>query len=93
MAEAVQQNVLRKATVADSRDPEDTARLDASNPVATFAYYYQIRSNLSHRGKAAWRDFATVNDALSELLNITRTYLEHLQREDPSRANNATQQH
>ena len=51
-------------------------RLDPSNPKESLKYYYQVRSNITHRGKAATRDFATLRDSLTELHAIFRCVLD-----------------
>ena len=42
--------------VSDSRNPGQRIRLDTGRPGEASDFYYQVRSNLSHRGKAAWSD-------------------------------------
>jgi gamma-glutamylcyclotransferase (GGCT)/AIG2-like uncharacterized protein YtfP len=37
--------------------------------------WYQVRSNLQHRGKAAWRDFNILRNSLTGLTNVTRFLL------------------
>ena len=37
--------------------------------------WYQVRSNLQHRGKAAWRDFEILRNSLTGLANVTRFLL------------------
>lgn len=37
--------------------------------------WYQVRSNLQHRGKAAWRDFDILRNSLTGLANVTRFLL------------------
>jgi hypothetical protein len=78
MADAVKRNVHRSERVFDSRDPTNAQRLDPDDPKQSFGYYYRVRSNLSHRGKAAWRDFDMVHNSLTELLGITKDYLSYL---------------
>ncbi len=56
-------------------DPEDRVKLDPDNPRRSIDYYYQVRSNMAHRGKAAIRDRQIVGDALSELLEIHKRVL------------------
>lgn len=62
-------------TVYDSRDPEARAVLSVDDPRRAVRYYYQVRSNLSHRGKGAIRDGETVRQSLEELLIIFRKLL------------------
>lgn len=44
--------------------------LDPNNPEKSIRYYYQVRSNSIHRGKAAMRDFYILKPSLEELLDI-----------------------
>lgn len=37
--------------------------------------WYQVRSNLQHRGKAAWRDFEILRNSITGLANVTRFLL------------------
>ena len=39
-------------------------------------YYYQVRSNITHRGKGVAQDYELLRDSLSELLPIFRKVLE-----------------
>lgn len=55
-------------------DPGKKITLDPSNPKKALSYYYQIRSNITHRGKAVGRDFEILRNALSDLLCI-HTYV------------------
>lgn len=82
--EAVANHVQRDDKVADSRDPDDQSRLDASKPKKVFQYYYQVRSNLSHRGKAVFDDYDKVYFSLRELLGIVTDYLESLRQREVS---------
>jgi hypothetical protein len=50
--------------------------LDPNDPGKSILYYYQVRSNAVHRGKAVFRDFDILNDSLSELLRIFKDILE-----------------
>ena len=85
--EGVSEAVLKYVTrvgerVADTRNPDKTIKLDPNNPEGCFKYYYQVRSNLSHRGKAVFDDFDKVYDSLKELLSITREYLVELRKRE-----------
>lgn len=73
--EAVRRTVDRTARVVDSRDPRRAARLDPQEPGKAIEYYYRVRSNLSHRGKGAWKDGEIVRESLRELLQIFRQVL------------------
>ena len=78
MEDLVEKHVTRSDTVSDSRDPVVLYKLDSSNAKKSFQYYYQVRSNLSHRGKGVFRDFRKVHESLRELLAITRDFLKGL---------------
>jgi hypothetical protein len=62
--------ITRTDEVADSRDPKDPVPLDPANPTSAALYYYQVRNNLSHRGKGAWADGEIVRNSLRELKKI-----------------------
>jgi len=49
--------------------------LDSNNPKGSLKYYYQVRSNVVHRGKAVTHDFDTVKSSLEELLAIFKDLL------------------
>jgi hypothetical protein len=51
-------------------------RLDPANPKNSLEYYYQVRSNAIHRGKASRNDFDTLRKSLEELLAIFREVLD-----------------
>ncbi|SBT40340.1 hypothetical protein [Micromonospora narathiwatensis] len=56
----------KHGSVVDSRDPTDTIKLRPDGTGGA-RYYYQVRSNLSHRGKGAFRDARLVLKAVVEL--------------------------
>lgn len=62
--------VTRTDEVSDSRDPEGSFSLDPVHPCSAVLYYYQVRNNLSHRGKGAWADGEIVRKSLRELKAI-----------------------
>jgi hypothetical protein len=62
--------VAEAAVVFDCRDPSKKYRLSPDNPNSSAKYFYQVRSNLSHRGKGAWKDIAKVQLALATLLEV-----------------------
>lgn len=88
MREAVGQHVQRSDRVSDSRNPDQIYRLEGTNAKSSFLYYYQVRSNLSHRGKGVFNEFEKVHLSLRELLAITRQYLDELRQ----RADEANQE-
>jgi hypothetical protein len=66
--------VKRNETVFDSRDI-GPCKLNPDNPSSSVNYYYRIRSNLSHRGKGAWKDGEIVRLSLKELAEIFKQLL------------------
>ncbi len=64
-------HVKQARTVYSAIDPADKYTLEPNNPKKSIKYYYQVRSNAVHRGKAAAiDDFKTVKKSLEELLAI-----------------------
>ncbi|RLS33140.1 MAG: SAM-dependent DNA methyltransferase [Planctomycetota bacterium] len=83
MVDLVRLNVQREGdTVSDSRNPDTAYKLDRTNAKKCFAYYYQIRSNLSHRGKGMFNEFDKVHCSLKELLAITQQFLGKLEEQE-----------
>jgi len=74
-AKALQQTVKNKREVFRADNPQEKLVLDPNNPKGSLDYYYQIRSNITHRGKAVVRDYDKLKDSLSELLTIFRHVL------------------
>jgi len=50
--------------------PTDHYELTPDDPRNSLNYYYQIRSNITHRGKGVVRDHDIVRASLKELLEI-----------------------
>jgi len=57
--------------------PSASARFDPADPAQCIEYYYQLRSNVVHRGKAIPQDHDRIREALSELLPAFRAMMEH----------------
>lgn len=68
--------VQREHRLFDTRSPRDSYRLDKSDPRRSADYYFQVRNNLTHRGKGAWQDAETVRQSLRELLAIVQRMIE-----------------
>jgi hypothetical protein len=66
----------RSHQLFDSRDPEKRVRLDSGNPKTSAEYYFQVRNNLTHRGKGASKDGEIVRLSLLELLKIVERMVE-----------------
>lgn len=79
MDNLIAKHVDRTDAVADARDPTKSYRLDKAVPKKCFQYYYQVRSNLSHRGKGVFNELDKVERSAHELLAITREYLSALE--------------
>jgi hypothetical protein len=60
--------------VVDARNPKSRLRLRPDGTGAA-RYYYQVRSNLSHRGKSAFQDARLVLKAVVELHDTMRVLL------------------
>lgn len=61
-------------SVIDARDPSDRITIRSSGDRAA-EFFYQVRSNLSHRGKSAFRDGQLVFEALVHLHDGIRQLL------------------
>jgi hypothetical protein len=67
--------------VKDSREiyradrPGEKEVLDSQSPDKAVRYYYQVRSNITHRGKGVVRDYELLQNSLAELLPIFRDVL------------------
>jgi hypothetical protein len=55
--------------------PADRETLDPDSPGKAVDYYYQVRSNIAHRGKGVFQDYAVLRNSLLELLPIFRGVL------------------
>jgi hypothetical protein len=73
-ADALKNTVRNKRTVYSTTDLKKYT-LDPSNPKKSIDYYYQVRSNAVHRGKAVIADFRTLKSSLEELLVIFKELL------------------
>lgn len=56
--------------------PGEKAKFVRDNPDKVLDFYYQVRSNMTHRGKAEYADFYIIRQALSELFPIFRAMLD-----------------
>lgn len=72
---------VRNHTVWRSDRRTESQTLDMSDAEAAVNYYYLIRSNATHRGKAAHTDFKILRDATSELLLLFRAALDFAKSE------------
>lgn len=65
--------------VSDSRDPGKRSHLEIARPEKAADYFYQVRSNLSHRGKGAWADGEIVRQSLVILLLVFKDMLSSIE--------------
>jgi hypothetical protein len=72
---ALREKVQRERTLFRADRPGQKVVLDPNRPRKSLEYYYQIRSNITHRGKAVVRDHQILEASLSELLYIFRCVL------------------
>lgn len=72
---ALLQHVHERREVQRADDPTGKCLLAASVPAKALAYYYQVRSNLVHRGKGVPHDHERLEKSLDELLTIFRKTL------------------
>ncbi|SVE34666.1 uncharacterized protein METZ01_LOCUS487520, partial [marine metagenome] len=63
--------VEKKRTVYRSDNPRTRVILDPDKPKNAINYYYQVRSNIVHRGKAIYNDYDILYSSINELLKIT----------------------
>ena len=69
--------------VYKANEPGKKVQFAPTDPKKSLDYYYQIRSNMTHRGKAEYSDFYRVHKALSELLPIFRKMLDDALKPHP----------
>ncbi len=74
--DSLKKNVSETRTLFSAADVDDKESLDPNNPKKSIAYYYQVRSNSVHRGKAVSLDFDIIKSALTELLAIFEDVLQ-----------------
>jgi len=72
----LKRRVNRKHRVQRADRPQDHYELNPDDPKKSLNYYYQIRSNITHRGKAVVRDHQIVRESLKELLEIFTNFLQ-----------------
>jgi len=61
--------------------PDQKVVLDPQQPGSAVKYFYQLRSNITHRGKGVVKDYERISDALAALLPIFRYVLVAAQRD------------
>jgi hypothetical protein len=79
--EALLEFVSNERSVYSTENPDEKTTLNAHNPKKSLEYYYQVRCNITHRGKAVMRDYDMVKDSFNELFNITKHVLNKTKNE------------
>ncbi len=74
-ARSLEHHVTRTDRIFRADDPGHYEDLDPADPKKSLGYYYQVRSNITHRGKSAVRDHRRLSATLSELLLVFRAVL------------------
>lgn len=74
-AESLRKHVNECREVYRTDRPGDKEVLDPRSPEKAVRYYYQVRSNIIHRGKGVVRDYEILKASLEELLPIFREVL------------------
>ena len=80
-AEGLLQHVKERREVYRADRPGEREVLDPQSPAKALDYYYQVRSNMTHRGKGAVWDHERVMQSLTELLPIVREVLKAAERD------------
>lgn len=75
-AESLKHHVQKPREIFRASDPKTSYKLDPNNPKGALDYYYQVRSNSVHRGKALFNDFCIIKNSTKELLAIFKDVLE-----------------
>jgi hypothetical protein len=86
--DAIKKAQIRDQTIYSVREnrpkrtrPEDEALTDSESTKRTLRTWYQIRSNITHRGKSAWSENVVVLDATIDLYNTLYFYLQTIIKE------------
>ncbi len=74
-ASSLLMHVKERREVYRADQPDNKFVLDPQDPGKSLDYFYQLRSNLSHRGKGVVRDYNRIQEALAQLLPIFREVL------------------
>ena len=77
-------NINRRASIFRADKPGVKINLNPKKPKLCIDYYYQIRSNITHRGKAAHQDIVKMRESIIELLHIMQSTIENAFKESKS---------
>ena len=69
--------VNRTDKIFSAHEPDDKINLDTKNPKSCINYYYQMRSNITHRGKASHQDYERLHQSISELYKIMKNTIDN----------------
>jgi len=86
--QGLRDHVAERRSVQRADRPGTKVTLDPDVPDKALWYYYQVRSNITHRGKGVVRDFELLRKSIGELLPIFREVLRvaELDAQFPTRA-------
>lgn len=73
---ALRTHVVRADRIQRTDRPSHHETLDPDHPVKSIRYYYQLRSNVAHRGKAAIGDQKRLKASCRELLQVFQDVLQ-----------------
>ena len=76
--------VKRVDKIFSTHEPDDKINLDSDNPRNCINYYYQMRSNITHRGKASHQDCDRLHQSISELNKIMKNTIDNAFNESES---------
>ena len=74
-ADGLRQHATQGREIYRADRPGEKVVLDPQSPIKAIEYFYQLRSNITHRGKGVVRDHERILKSLSELLSIFRGVL------------------
>lgn len=74
-AQSVIPETRQGAIIYRSDRPHVSVQLDPVDPKSVIDYYWQVRSNLAHRGKSAPLEFEMLHQSSYELLRIFRDFV------------------
>lgn len=63
-------DILKEERTVFSTSGKNSEKLVRNNPEKSLRYYYQVRSNITHRGKALARDTDLLEKCIDELVDI-----------------------
>lgn len=73
--EMLKKHVNRRDQIFSTIDASKSAKLNKDNAKNSINFYYQVRCNITHRGKAAFEDFDRLRDSLYELGTVFKETL------------------